>query len=85
MGLSRRYVFRDGVGRLCCWLEGVPILGPVQEIVVPAIALHRCCFRNRNRNPPQCPLGELCLSSGHLEPSRLSWAPLCLQCPAVHW
>nr|XP_022309198.1 uncharacterized protein LOC111114936 [Crassostrea virginica] len=33
---------RDGVGRLCCWLEGVPIPGPVQGIVVPAVTLHRC-------------------------------------------
>ena len=35
------YVFRDGVGRLCCWLEGVPIPGPVQGIVVPVVTLHR--------------------------------------------
>ena len=37
------YVFRDGVGRLGCWLEGVPIPGPVQGIVVPAVTLDRYC------------------------------------------
>ena len=48
------YIFRDGLGGLCCWLEGVPI---VQGIVVPAVTLER--YPLDNRNTPQCPSGEL--------------------------
>ena len=31
-------------------------------------------YPSDNSNPPQCPSSDLYLSSGHLEPSRLSWA-----------
>ena len=33
--------FSYSIGRLCCWLEGVPNPGPVQGIVVPAVTLDR--------------------------------------------
>ena len=35
------YIFSDGVGGLCCRLEGVPIPRPVQWVVVAAITLDR--------------------------------------------
>ena len=37
--LILRYNFSNGIGRLCCWLEGVLIPGPVQQTVVPTVTL----------------------------------------------
>ena len=39
--LNLCYILSCGIGRLCCWLKGVPNPGPVQGIVVPAVTLDR--------------------------------------------